>query len=91
MFFSKNLVNHRNITTDSKFGLECRRIYEKRKCLNELHGFFPLSTCLQIETDEMSPAVTKTKKRKATEIDSNESKEEQVAKAKKVASGERKY
>lgn len=38
----------------------------------------------------MSPAVTKTKKRKATEIDSNESKEEQIAKSKKVTSGERK-
>lgn len=39
----------------------------------------------------MSPSVIKTKKRKATEIDSNESKVEQIAKAKKVDSGTRKY
>lgn len=47
---------------------------------------------LQIEIEEMSPAVTSNKKRKAAEIDStNQSKEEQSAKAKKNDAGGRKY
>lgn len=46
----------------------------------------------QIEIEEMSPAVTSSKKRKAAEIDTtNQSKEEQTAKAKKNDSGGRKY
>lgn len=39
----------------------------------------------------MSPAVTNNKKRKAAEIESNHSKEEQTAKAKKVDAGRRTY
>lgn len=38
----------------------------------------------------MSPAVTKNTKRKAAEIDTNGSREEKAAKAKKAESGERK-
>lgn len=46
-----------------------------------------------IEKDEMSQTGTKNKKRKAVQIDSSHTstKDEQVAKAKKADSGERKY
>lgn len=91
----------KNITTEktsSKFGLECRRIYKLESvdkfhcCFVHVFYLFPsLFISHGIEIEEMSPAVTKNKKRKATEIDANESKEEQVAKAKKADSGERKY
>lgn len=39
----------------------------------------------------MSQTMIKNKKRKAGQIDSNQSKDEQTAKAKRIDSGERKY
>lgn len=59
--------------------------------LTEFHWFFiTLLFYFHTEIEKMSPAATKTKKRKANEIDTSQPRDEQSAKAKKLDSGERK-
>lgn len=60
--------------------------------LTNSYGVFEvILSLLQIELEEMSPAITKNKKRKAIEIEPSKIKDEQTAKAKKIDSGEREY